>query len=101
MTCRKLRRRAAVFHARQERLERTLKYATGVAKGTVDALERVMGQLRKQLALARIQERVFAEELGKVEQKGLHARRRLVVVEEQLALLERHPYKVRYVYVRV
>lgn len=92
--CRRMRRRGAVFRARRERLEGTLSHRTQEVRDTVAALERVMGQLRKQLALARIQERVFRQELVKVERKGLDARRNLAAVEEQLVLLERHPHKV-------
>lgn len=93
--CRRLRRTGVVFRARRDRLERRLRCLTGGVRETVVALERVMGELRKQLSLARVQERVFQEEAEDVERKGLNARRRLTVVNEQLALLQRHPYKVR------
>lgn len=92
--CRRLRRSGVVFRARRDRLERTLHHLTEGVRGTVGSLERVMGELRKQLSLARIQERVFQQEAVDIEQKGLNARRRLVVVKEQLVLLRRHPYKV-------
>lgn len=93
--CRRLRRSGVVFRARRDRLERMLHHLTEGVRGTVGSLERVMGELRKQLSLARIQERVFQQEAVDIEQKGLNARRRLVVVNEQLVLLRRHPYKVR------
>lgn len=92
--CRRLRRSGAVFSARRERLEATLAFLAAGVRGTQLSLERVMGQLRKQLALARIQERVFREEVVKADRKGLKARRCLTVVKEQLATLELHPQKV-------
>lgn len=92
--CRRLRRTGTVLSARRKRLEATLAFRTEGVRGTLLTLERIMGQLRKQLALARIQERVFQEELAKADRKGLKARRRLVVVREQLASLELHPHKV-------
>ncbi|CAM9926140.1 unnamed protein product, partial [Ectocarpus fasciculatus] len=91
--CRKLRRAGAVFGARRERLESTLAFLTGRVRGTLLSLERMMGQLRKQLALARVQERVFHEEVVKAEKMGLKARRRLEVVREQLSTLGVHPHK--------
>ena len=92
--CRRLRRIGTVLSARRKRLEATLAFRTEGVQGTLLTLERIMGQLRKQLALARIQERVFHEEVTKADRKGLKARRRLVVVKEQLANLELHPHKV-------
>lgn len=85
---RRLRRRGVVLRARRERLEGTLKYLTEAERGTVAVLERVMGQLRKQLALGKIEDRIFQEELKVVDRKGLNARRRLAVVEEQLLRYE-------------
>lgn len=92
--CRRLRRAGTVLSARQKRLEATLTFLTEGVRGTLLTLERIMGQLRKQLALARIQERVFHEEVVKADRKGLKARRRLAVVTEQLVALELHPHKV-------
>lgn len=92
--CRKLRRTGAVFAARRERLESTLAFLTGRVRGTLLSLERIMGQLRKHLALARVQERVFHEEVVKAERMGLKTRRRLEVVREQLSTLGVHPHKV-------
>ena len=92
--CRRLRRSGVVFRARHDRLERKLLQLTEGVRGTVISLERMMAELRKQLSLSRIQERIFQQEAVDIEQKGLNARRRLVVVNEQLALLRRHPYKV-------
>lgn len=60
-TCRKLRRRAAVFRARCDRLKRTLSHVTDEVRQTVASLERIMGQLRKQFVLMRIQERIYQE----------------------------------------
>ncbi|CAM9910671.1 unnamed protein product, partial [Ectocarpus sp. 12 AP-2014] len=91
--CRKLRRAGAVFAARRERLESTLAFLTGRVRGTLLSLERIMGQLRKHLALARVQERVFHEEVVKAERMGLKVRRRLEVVREQLSTLGVHPHK--------
>lgn len=91
---RRLRRCGAVFRARRERLESTLRYLTQEQWVVVEVLERVMAQLRKQLALVSIQQKVFQQELDKVEQKGLRSRRRLAVVKEQLMMLEDHPHKV-------
>lgn len=97
--CRRIRRSGTVFSARRRRLEATLAYLTEGVRDTVMSLERIMGQLRKQLALARIQERVFREELNKADRKGLKARRRLAVVKEQLVSLELCPQKVGRVFV--
>lgn len=94
-TCRRLRRTAAVFRARRERLESTLAYSTAGVRGTLVALERIMGQLRKNITLARIQERVFHEEVVKAESHGLKARHRLTVVKGKLATLAVHRHKVR------
>lgn len=99
--CRRLRRAGTVLSARRERLEATLAFLTEGVRGTILTLEIVMGQLRKQLALARIQERVFHEEVAKADRKGLNARRRLAVVKEQLVALELHPHKVCLVHLRV
>lgn len=92
--CRRMRRSGAVFGARRQRLEATLAFLTEEVRGTVLSLERIMGQLRKQLALARIQERVYREEVDKADKKGLKARRRLAVVKEELRVLALHPQKV-------
>ena len=92
--CRRLRRTGAVFSTRRKRLERTLSFLTEGVRGTLLSLERVMGHVRKNLALARIQERVFHEEVEKTGKSGLKARRRLAAVKEQLAKLEAHPHKV-------
>lgn len=92
--CRRLRRTGTVLSTRRQRLEATLAFLTEGMRSTLLTLERIMGQLRKQLALARIQERVFHEEVVKADRKGLKARRRLAVVTEQLAALELHPHKV-------
>lgn len=92
--CRKLRRRGAVFRARCDRLRRTLSFLTDGVMGTMKSLERIMGQLRSQLSLLRIQERVYQQSLGKVERSGLCSRRRLTEVEEKLMLLDAHPFQV-------
>lgn len=92
--CRRLRRTGTVLSTRRNRLEATLAFLTGGVRGTLLTLERIMGQLRKQLALARIQERVFHEELVKADRKGLKTRRRLAVVKDQLATLKLHPHEV-------
>lgn len=92
--CRRLRRTGAVLSARRKRLERTLSFLTEGVRGTLLSLERVMGHLRKNVALARIQERVVHEEVVKTGREGLKARRRLAVVQDQLAKLEAHPHKV-------
>ena len=93
--CRRLRRTGTLLSTRRKRLEATLTFLTGGVRDTLLTLERIMGQLRKQLALARIQERVFHEEVVQADSKGLKARRRLAKVKEQLATLELHPHKVR------
>lgn len=95
--CRRIRRSGKVFDVRRRRLEATLAYLTEGVRDTLLSLERIMGQLRKQLALARIQERVFREELDKTDRKGLKARRRLSVVKEQLESLVLHPQKVGWI----
>lgn len=92
--CRRLRRSGAVFNARRQRLEATLAYLTSGVRGTLLSLERVMGQLRKQLALSRIQERVFRDEVDKADKKGLKTRRHLAEVKAQLGTLELQPHKV-------
>lgn len=92
--CRRLRRSAAVLHSRRERLESTLAYLTEGVRGTLLALERIMAQLRKNITLARIQERVFHEEVVKADSRGLKARRRLMVVKGKLATLALHRHKV-------
>lgn len=92
--CRELRRRGAVLHARQERLAGRLTYLTEGVRGSIQALNRIMGQIRKHLAMARIQERVIHQEFLTTDQRGRRARRRLLVVEEQLEMLRRHPHKV-------
>lgn len=93
--CRRLRRTGTVLSTRRKRLEATLAFLTEGVRGTLLTLERVMGQLRKQFALARIQERVFHEEVVKADRKGLKARRRLAAVKDQLVILGLHPHKVR------
>ncbi|CAM9129624.1 unnamed protein product, partial [Hapterophycus canaliculatus] len=92
-TCRRLRRSAALFRARRERLESTLVHLTEGVRGTLVALERMMGQLRKNITLARIQERVFHEEVVKADARGLKARRRLTVVKGKLTTLALHRQK--------
>ncbi len=92
--CRRLRRIGAVYSARRKRLECTLSFLTEGVRGTLLSLERVMGHLRKNLSLARIQERVVHEEVAKAGRAGLTARRRLAVVQDELAKLRAHPQKV-------
>lgn len=92
--CRKLRRRVAVFRCRADRLRRTLSLMSSRALGISQALGHIMGHLRSQLSLLRVQERVFHRKLKEVEKSGLRSRKRLAANEEYLMLLERHRLQV-------
>lgn len=92
--CRRLRRARAVSLSRRERLVASLNDLTKDAREMADLLGSVIGHLRKKITLARVQERVLQEERTESERKGLHARRRLKVLERQLELLQHQPHKV-------
>lgn len=92
--CELLQRRHALLRSRADGLNKTLLDSTEKASDMSRALERVMGQLRSQLSLLRIQQRVFHEELLQSERSGLRYRARLARVEGKLGQVGRHPAEV-------